>query len=73
MKNVIIIFFFLKWVAHAWFEDNSLSCFAGAVLSPLLVGVGDSVCFIPTYTVLVAMGWSVMGSARAEGFEEGAQ
>lgn len=52
---------------------TTLSCFAGAVLSPLLVGVGDSVCFIPTCTVLVAMGWSVMGSARAEGFEEGAQ
>lgn len=33
MKNVL--FFFSKLVAHVWFEDNSVSCFAGAILSPL--------------------------------------
>lgn len=50
-----------------------MSCFAGAILSPLLVGVGDTACFIPCCAVLVAVGWSVMASARAEGLEEGAQ
>lgn len=48
-----------------------MNCFGGAILSPLLVGIGDTVCFIPSCAVLV--GWSVMGSPRAEYLEEGAQ
>lgn len=47
-----------------------MSCFAEAVVSPLMVNVGDTVCFIAPFTVLVATGWPVVGSAGAEGFEE---
>lgn len=46
-----------------------MSCLAGAILSPLLVDVGDTVHFIASHTVLVATGLPVLGSARAESFE----
>lgn len=47
-----------------------MSCFTGAILSALLVGVGDAVHFIPFYADLVLTGWPVLDSARAEGSEE---
>lgn len=47
-----------------------MSCFTGAILSALLVGVGDTMHFIPFYSDLVLTGWPVLDSARAEGSEE---
>lgn len=46
-----------------------MSCLAGAILSPLLVDVGETMRFIISCTVLVATGRLVLGSARAEVFE----